>query len=166
MTIKLTAYEAWLFQFVTNEPEHKNYSSLLRTMNEISFQVVKHRGDYNRMLDGFCLRQRYYGPIALEECSVLEMMVALAKRIDDDILYDYEIGTQTEKWFWMMIDSLGLSGMTDDSFDENTVTRIIYNFMDYNFAPDGKGGLFYVPGYNGDIREMEIWYQMTKFHLD
>ena len=82
-----------------------------------------------RMLDGFCLRQRYYGPIALEECSVLEMMVALAKRIDDDILYDYEIGTQTEKWFWMMIDSLGLSGMTDDSFDENTVTRIIYNFM-------------------------------------
>lgn len=41
-------------------------------------------------------------------CSVLEMIIALAIRLEEHIMDDPDIGNRTGQWFWDMIVSLGL----------------------------------------------------------
>ena len=38
--------------------------------------------------------------------------------------------------------------------------HVIKSFLRVEYQPNGKGGLFYIPDYQGDIRNLEIWYQM------
>lgn len=49
------------------------------------------------------------------ECSVLEVMIALALRMEEETMASSEFGDRTNQWFWYMIVSLGLSGMTDSN---------------------------------------------------
>lgn len=98
--------------------------------------------------------------------SVLEMMVALADRCEEQIMSDPEYGDRTYVWFWNMIDSLGLSAMRDDLyFDERKVEEIIDRFLSRNYEPDGRGGLFTIPNCTRDLRDSEIWTQLC-WYLD
>jgi hypothetical protein len=127
--------------------------------------------DRNRAEDGISLRYHYCQERHLsdgetarfmrrdEPCSVLEMMIALARRCEDDIMANSEIGDRTGLWFWDMISSLGLRDMDDIHFDERIVRRAVIRFLERDYAPDGRGGLFYLPELHRDLRDVEIWYQ-------
>lgn len=74
-----------------------------------------------------------------------------------------EFGDRTSQWFWYMIVSLGLSGMTDDHYNSDYVDDQLNAFMDREYAPDGKRSLFWVPETKKDFRNIEIWYQMCEY---
>jgi hypothetical protein len=132
--------------------------------------------DGNRAEDGMDLRYRFGYINSLEEpeiavylddrpCSILEMMIALAIRCEEQIMGDPDIGDRTGKWFWMMIDNLGLSNMDDNHYDENYINKVIRRFLDRAYDKNGNGGLFKIKGFHNDIRNVEIWYQMM-WYLD
>ena len=93
------------------------------------------------------------------------MMVGLATRCEESIMDDPQIGDRTGQWFWGMIASLGLSGMTDDKFDRDEFDDIMHNFLSHNYAPNGKGGLFTIKNCDKDLRRVEIWRQLC-WYLD
>jgi hypothetical protein len=131
--------------------------------------------DGNRADDGINMRRRFalyrggddsYDAIISEldgPCSVLEMMVALAVRCEETIMDDPSKGDRTQQWFWGMITSLGLGSMTDDRFDEFYIDEAIEIFLNREYAPDGRGGLFTIRHCDVDLRRVEIWYQLCKY---
>lgn len=92
--------------------------------------------------------------------SMLEMMVALSKRMESSIMEDDELGDRTGQWFWSMIVSLGLEGMDDTNFDSAKAAGIIDRFNKRQYEPSGRGGLFTVQNTTVDMRGFDIWYQM------
>lgn len=162
------AYFDWMYQTVLDE-EPKSYQKLLYLLNETEFTYIIPM-DGNRYEDGISLRYRFGYSCDVDEvevarylddkpCSVLEMMVALAIRIEEHIMRDPDIGDRTGEWFWVMISSLGLETMDDFHFDEKYSTEVIQNFLDRDYAPNGDGGLFRIDHCDEDLRNVEIWYQ-------
>lgn len=129
--------------------------------------------DKNRAQDGIDLRYRFYlgSNYKLEDiqtyldqpCSVLEMIAALALRCEEHIMDDPRKGNRTQQWFWSMIVSLGLGSMLDERYDREYVDYVIDRFLNHEYEPNGKGGLFTVPNSDEDFRTMEIWYQMNRY---
>lgn len=171
------AYYKWLLRFVYDESNMKklSYQKLLQKLYSIPFRYLLEM-DGNRAVDGEMLRYRFgrqYGcrTDRIDEifvgrpCSILELMVALAIRCEDQIMSNDNYGDRTGQWFWNMIQSLGLGHMHDDLFDEMFVEAVCEDFMNRNYAPDGSGGLFTVPG-RTDMRQTDIWYQMHNFLHD
>jgi hypothetical protein len=143
-------------------------------LHDIEFRYLIPR-DQNRAEDGENLRYRFairqgYERSAAEivdildrPCSVLEMMIALAVRCEENIMDDPNVGDRTGQWFWGMIGTLGLGNMVDSRYDERLVDDIINRFLDRDYDPDGRGGLFFVPHCDWDMRDMEIWHQLCYF---
>lgn len=167
--IKKTYFE-WLCNLVdTDRHSVSDYHDLLVCLRHVEFRYILPM-DENRYEDGVDLRLRfgyeenYYKNdllrIMLEKCSVLEMMVALALRCEENIMADPEYGDRTGVWFWDCIESLGLIHMTNDNFDEGYVRFVLDRFMDRNYDYNGKGGLVTLDNPPRDMREVEIWAQM------
>jgi len=136
--------------------------------------------DVNREIDGMYLRYRFQNAIkqdnilngySIDEidealsgpCSVLEMMIALAIKCEEEITSDPNYGNRTQQWFWNMIANLGLHGMQDGSFDEDKFNEIMNIFIERKYSYDGKGGLFYVRNSPFDMRVLEIWKQLKVY---
>ena len=62
-----------------------------------------------------------------------------------------------------MLDSLGLTDMDDCNFDRDKVDFVINRFNALEYANDGMGGLFYLPGTNLIMPSIDIWYQMMAY---
>lgn len=92
--------------------------------------------------------------------SVLEVLVALAKRCEDTIMYDEELGDRTSEWFWVMMRNLGLATMLNENFDKEKVDKIVDIFLDRKYSKHGKGGPFYVKNTKEDLAKVDIWMQM------
>lgn len=175
-------YFKWLFDLVCGKRYSKkiSYKKLLMQLHNTEFRYWIPK-DQNRAEDGMDLRYRFalsqddddyiqdsivdlldswIGP-----CSVLEMMVALSIRCEETIMDDPAIGDRTGQWFWGMIVNLGLGSMTDDRFDKKFVDDSIDRFLNREYEPDGKGGLFTIKHCNRDLRDVEIWYQLC-YYLD
>lgn len=171
-------YFGWLFDLVCGDIYAKqiSYKKLLTHLHEIEFRYLLPL-DSNRYEDGLSLRRRYALTTFHEEaydevidalagpCSVLEMMVALAIRCEEDIMDDPSIGGRTKQWFWGMIRSLGLGSVMDHNYDEQHVENVIERFLRREYEPDGRGGLFTIKNCNYDLRNIEIWYQLN-WYLD
>lgn len=74
-------------------------------------------------------------------------------------------GDRTSQWFWGMINNLGLNGMTDRSYDAEYVERTVDRFLNRDYEPDGRGGLFRIRNCGKDLRKAEIWHQLC-WYLD
>ena len=98
-------------------------------------------------------------------CSVLEMMIALAIRCEENIMDDPNIGDRTSQWFWGMVVNLGLGSMVDCRFDKQFVDETIRIFLNRKYAPNGNGGLFTIRDCDKDLRKVEIWHQLC-WYLD
>lgn len=167
-------YFDWMFLAVSNHrPRRYPYKKLLSFLYDTDFTYTIAM-DENRFADGIDLRYRfaqqynYPDPMVsslLDDrpCSILEMMVALAIRCEEHIMEDADIGDRTGNWFWGMIESLGLKSMTDDRYDEYYVEETIRIFLNRQYAPNGEGGLFTIRNCRQDIRNIEIWYQMSLY---
>ena len=154
--------------------EAVSFMKLLTRLHETEFRYSM-RMDENRAEDGIALRWRYALTHGFEDdpdyvmdrlegpCSVLEMMTALAIHCEENIMDDTSYGDRTEQWFWGMIVSLGLGGMTDKNFDRELVDEKLAIFLDREYEPDGRGGLFTVKNCDRDLRTVEIWRQLSYY---
>ena len=119
-------------------------------------------------MDGVNLRYRFSTVIQCDEafdildepCSVLEMILALAIRTEEQIMDDPHYGDRTQQWFWGMLSNIGISSMSDDNYDEQYVNEKVYRLLERRYEPNGKGGLFYIRDCDTDLRDVEIWTQL------
>ena len=168
-------YFRWLTGFVADE-QHKvspsdnyGYFTLLWFLSRKPFKYSIDM-DSNRYEDGIDMRYRFAmennistsevaSQLDIRECSVLEMMVALAVRCEEHIMADDEKGNRTALWFWEMIESLGLSTCRNNAVYEPFVDICLARFMNHEYDRSGAGGLFTVKDPYKDMRTMEIWDQ-------
>lgn len=121
-------------------------------------------------MDGIDLRDKYADwsgdyPEKGGPCSVLEMMVGLSIRCENELMHDSLKGDRTSVWFWIMIDNLGLDQMDDYEFDEDYCNYILERFLNREYDSDGFGGPFFIHDFDGDMTNMELWYQLN-FYID
>ena len=162
-------YLDWILKLInTKDREASDYMELLLYLFETSFSYTLPM-DGNRASDGVDLRYRFGSDnhisnvmIAnrLDICpsSVLEVMVALALRVEEQ----YNAGEEVGKWFWIMIDNMGLSESSDLYFNKGRVTNIVRKFLNRDYKKNGQGGLF-ITYEKKDMRDIEIWYQMHSY---
>lgn len=162
-------YFDWMYGRVMG-PKY-SYRKLLHRLNETPFTYILPM-DENRKEDGFSLRYRFGHEMHIDDavianqldvtdCSVLEMMVALAIHCEEDIMDDPDYGDRTGQWFREMIGNLGLSGMDDRRYNEQYVDAHMDIFLNRRYEPDGRGGLFHLRHASEDLRNVQIWYQMN-----
>lgn len=162
-------YFEWLCKLIDIDrfDRQVSYRKLLVRLLDTEFTWTVPYDD-NRADDGIQLRRHF----ALERddltltnyitgpCSVLEMLIALAIR-GETWMDDAQYGNRTGQWFWGMIHNLGLSPMIDSEFDRNYVDEVITRFLNREYEPNGKGGLFTIRHCNCDLRTVEIWVQLS-----
>ena len=161
-------YFEWMYRQVCLD--NPSYRQLLRYLHSVPFRSPIPM-DENRVGDGERLRYKFAYELGCDpppdicekRCSVLEMMVALCKRCEEQIMYDPAYGLRTEHWFLSMINTLGLAGMSDGYFNAAVAEAIVKRFLDRRYEPNGIGGLFYISHPPKDMRYAEIWSQMCWF---
>lgn len=161
-------YFEWMHDLVCGDRHSKSisYRKLLMHLHNTVF-VYSIDMDANRAENGEHLRYRYAlrhkvdeRYLDIGECTVLEMMIALAIRCEEEIMDDPDIGDRTAQWFWGMVTNLGLGGYTDEYYNRREVNNILERFLNREYEPDGRGGLFRVRNCTSDLRDVEIWHQM------
>ena len=172
-------YFKWLCELVCEDSliiRLKDFKSLLCKLHQIEFTYsAMFPMDDNRNEDGIDLRYRFscekgydYRMVAFfidcKPCSVLEMLVALALRCEEQIMSDALYGNRTGLWFWKMIDNLGLDKMDEKHYDESLVEETIDVFLNREYDRNGHGGnIFIVEDERYNLKAMEIWYQMNVY---
>jgi len=146
------------------------YLELMTQLYNIEY-IYSVPNDDNRALDGLALRSRIKSDSMVgEPCSLLEMLLSLARRCEDDLLYNPRKGDRSVDWFWMMLRNLGLSKFRDSTFGTawkaDDITGITDIFMDREYDWYGVGGIFPLKGRCKDQREVEVWYQMSAYLLE
>ena len=171
-------YFNWMYHLVCNDNKQKSkisYRKLLYFLHSIPFVPMMELDD-NRRMDGIDFRYHFgyengypdayiQEYLDIRECSVLEMMIALASRVEREIMSNTLYGDRTGQWFWSMIFSLGLNTMTDDQFNLDYCSRVIDNFINRKYNMNGKGGLFTVKKPSRNMRDVDIWCQFM-WYLD
>ena len=169
-------YFEWLFDLMcaSRFARQNSYRNLLTHLHSIIFDYSI-PNDENRARDGISLRYRFilshdqYSDSDLDyldgPCTVFEMIAALAIRCEEQYMDNPTVGDRTRQWFWNMIVNLGLGDMCNDRYDEQYVETVIVRFLNRDYEPDGRGGLFTIPNCRYDLRTVEIWYQLN-WYLD
>ena len=168
-------YFHWLCEMAHIDQENRSYWILAKDLHKrVFYPIVEH--DDNRAMDGLELREQYlsqhgyYKYLEIPgECTMLEMLLGLAQRMDFETSkpIDEDYQDQTAYWFWEMMDNLGLIEFDDDSYVEFEgqiyVDVILDDFLERRYSPNGAGGLFPLRRTKRDQRKVEIWYQMSAY---
>lgn len=169
------AYRNWLLF----EMGAEDYGVLFDILYETEFTWKIDR-DADRAEDGKDLRIRFAEESGMDlpdsvrdwPCSFLEMLIALAYSIEEQITYDPQFGNQTASWFWTMMGNLHLDAMDDDMMFEcglmmdAEVRDICDKVMNRDYRADGYGGMFPLQEPYEDQRGVEIWYQANAYILE
>lgn len=169
------AYFDWMYDLVCGNRFSRDisYRKVLMDLHNTDFRYVIRR-DGARASWGVNLRYRFpFEELGIDDidryitgpCSVLELMISLAIKCEEEIMDNPAYGDRTAQWFWGMMNSLGLGAMYDDLYDPNYVKMVIDRFLDREYEPNGKGGLFTIRDCDKDLRDVEIWFQML-WYLD
>lgn len=136
--------------------------------------------DINRAANGADLRKQFleqfepaeFDPhvtnhLMMQECSWLEMLVALCVSLD----YMYEGGVENR--FIEIIENVGLGSLLDENpnrssnvitFERGQVESVLHKIDENRFDSDGNGGLFPLASPNHpDQRYVEIWDQQAAY---
>lgn len=162
-------YFKWLLSLVN--AESTPYTRLYKYLYKVSWkpdpQTIL---DTDRAKDGIALRRefsRYTGLIPEKtdpDSSVLEMIIALARRIDEIMGEPEE--NHADTWFDVMLDNLGLSRFYDDAYSERDVKYIVDRLISKRYAANGSGGLFPLSHPMRDQRKIPIWDQASDFIME
>lgn len=174
-------YFSWLVESVCLDRDPyfgQPYWRLARLLHYTPFYVT-HPMDQNRVADGLRLRETWLDlmtseaeelgrpldicPESLDRpCSVLEVLVGLATRLEDDIMQNEKYGNRTPMWFWAMIYNLELTGCMDSrlGMNENSyAAERLDIWMNRAYEPNGLGGVFPLNDPDKDQRDVELWLQ-------
>lgn len=173
-------YFEWLCGIVNGGDPEEPFYNLLATMHNCIFRWTIDL-DENRVADGRELRcdwdeqcfaamsDRQFDIFMREPVSVLEVLIGLSIRIQEEIMWNPDKGDRVPVWFWQMIDNLGLKDLDDDHFyGEESAERVVETlsiWMDREYSRDGKGSIFPIPRCNKDLRRLQIWSQMSEYFL-
>lgn len=145
------------------------YRSVFYDMHWINFTYQMER-DENRAADGISLRNGYSkidtAPETIQivfydrPCSVFEMMIGLAVRVDNEYIGDPS-EEHPEFFFMEMFKNLGLDRI-DDADSEKTYD-VLLTWMNRDFNWDGQGSPFPLTRDLRDQRTLEIWDQMNAY---
>lgn len=163
-------YFNWLVNIISSEELMETNSKLLSTLHHVEFKCedmdmnmrehgIELRKEFAMWLD---LSNRAYSYLMTRPCSVLEMLVALSKKMED-IMHNTTYGDRTWLWFWGMISNLQLKNCIDYRYNEREVLDKLIIFMSRNYEKDGFGGLFCVENAEYDMTKLSIWQQMNYF---
>lgn len=143
----LEKYEVFLMKFMEN-PHHKvaDYSRLMDCLFNIPFYAFV-KMDNNRIEDAIYMRNEYLSSDNLRGIntsiikdryiSVLEVLIALAKRMENDILCDpMEEIDHSSDHFWLFIRNLGLENMTNIAFDGDFIREKVTKWVHREFNKD------------------------------
>lgn len=163
-------YYDWLVNKVfkyTNERDE--YSLLMTKLHETEY-IYSLEKDANRYDDGLDLKKTFCWEVGIglqtaeilgTQCSILEMMVALASRCEVSIMSDPSKGNRTGLWFMTMLKSMHLDSQTNDVYNESYVENRLRIMLYRNYDEYGDGALFKVNDPVYDMREAEVWMQMN-----
>jgi hypothetical protein len=169
-------YIEWLYKKAMGALQVKNpsrtYWQLARLLYSIPFDWFVHNDD-NRAEDGKSLRYAFVNDegiedieinwYQMEDCSMLEMLVALAERAA------FETDGEAGDWFWIFMENLGLKQYNDRSFDEDAVIAVnqaCERVIQRKYQRNGAGGLFPLRYAQRDQRREELWYQLSAYVLE
>lgn len=166
-------YGDWLVRRVGFQ--RKGYGRLMDLMHLTPFRYTVER-DKNRAEDGKYLRAEFckeYGlyPEYLElgrdidhGASVLEVLVALACRLDSEYIGDPGIG-HPDEIFWEFLCNLGLDipRARDAHFRTQYCYDILMFWMDRRYNRRGEGGIFPMRKSRYNQRNRELWDQAMEW---
>lgn len=160
-------YLIWLCKL----EKYRKYSRLFEILHNIEFTWIIDRDD-NREGDGVILRDNYDIPYDYRShqsemffnrhCSVMEMLVGLSIRVDNEFLGD-PAEEHPEKFFMEMIRNLSLDRFTGNRYLEDDVIKIIERWLNRKFDRNGRGSPFPVRRDHRDQRKLEIWDQLNSY---
>lgn len=133
--------------------------------------------DENRSADGLEVRRLYLDKnpekVKLVEggsdifmkanCSVLEMLIGLANRMNGDVNFNDGKLKKIFENFWELLENLGLKDCDDVVYDHEKVDVILNILLNREYESSGKGGLFPLKNAQKDQKKVEIWYQMQAY---
>ena len=146
------------------------FGRLFNILHHVDFEWELER-DENRESDGIDLRDEYDIPreyyddaewFYSRRCSVLEMLIGLAIRVDDELIGD-PAEEHPESFFMEMIKNLSLDKFKGNGYNESDVIKILNRWMHRDFERNGCGSPFPVKGSRKDQRKLEIWDQMNTY---
>jgi len=160
-------YFTWLIGLIGDDYIKQNYQKLLWKLHSTQY-IWELDYDKNRAADGIYLRTIFTSETGLfvptsTPCSVLEMFVALARGAENDIMHDPDLGDRTGKWFWIMMQNLGLDVYDDNHFFDEEVGKILDIFMHRRYGNYGVGGAFRMQNPIPDLRKNDLWWQMNMY---
>lgn len=168
------AYFEWLYSFVgpiQNRNPDRSFWQLAEQLHNTEFRWTIANDD-NRAEDGRELRERFIDErnirrVSLgwlrQNCSVLEMIVALAQRAA------FDADGETDEWVGYLLENLGFHRYTDSAYSDRVredVAEGLERLMSRTYGRDGSGGLFPLRYTNTDQRRIELWYQMSAYLLE
>ncbi len=128
--------------------------------------------DEQRDIDGMNLRREFlqtYYPnedigMYLFPRSVLEVLAAFSRTIEIQIMGEPG-NDHIERWFWEMLDNLGLLVYDDKHYDAYQVDKILDIWLQRKFKKDGTGSIFPVKNWEEDLTKVDMWYEM-QFYMN
>lgn len=193
-----TLYFNWLCVLVhVDDYMGKSWYILAKILHDIEFYWTISNDD-NRAADGVKLREIWLSNFKNEAedlgvdvyvqadalsgaCTIFEMMVGLATRIESDIMQRDGEGNRTWMWFWNMVHNLisdadlinchwWHNGCNDEEItpkEANIIKEMVRRCLDREYEPDGTGGCLFPIFRSGiDRREVELWYQAQDWISD
>lgn len=130
--------------------------------------------DDNRLSDGLEVRYEFFDVCEVDSidelwanlgCSMLEMLIALSRRLS------FMTDREPRDCFWTLIENLGIEDHSDLAYSKNPelvrktdrlLDQLIWRTYDY----DGVGGLFPLKHPTKDQRKVELWYQMSAWVME
>ena len=169
------AYRSWMIRSMHAE----NYAILFDVLYDVEFEWDRDKVmmDMNRESEGRYLRRRFVDESGMQPpdgyldwpASFLEVLIALAYKVDDQIMYMPGNGTGPADWFWEWMDNAGLSYYNDHNMMAGNrvafmmVLERTEMIMQRRYGPDGKGGLFPLREPGCDQRTEEMWFQADAY---
>jgi hypothetical protein len=160
-------YFNWLCDLVL-ESNEIGYNDLLVILHRTEFVWIIPK-DRNRADEGVELREYFLRdhpalmncPWEWQGCSVLEMLIGLAKRAE------FQTDIPLKVWFWEFITNLRLEEFRRGANSHaSIIDDILYAFIWRQYEPSGYGGIFPISRTNKDQRKQELWYQFCEYVED
>ena len=161
-------YFYYLLGFLDGDERYRvfDYIDILHELFTTPF-IWKVADDANRARDGIALRDRFEDESGEHlymnrGCSMLEMMVALAVRMEDDILFDPDFGDRTAVWFWDMMEDSGLIFYDLDHFSVPLGQKCPKKWSKNPLKNFDYGTLFRSKSGQNGPKVVSLWYKMNE----
>ena len=178
-------YFIFLFNVTGLEDKYMKLCEILHGIN-FTYDEDDVPMDENRIWDGKAMRSIFseamYPAAAIKRrnllkelnecfdrdyCSVLEVFIGLAWRIERDIIGDPDEGDRTDLWIRCILHNLGLLEYTNKALrtsdDKKEAMNIVLKCIDRDYDRFGNGSAFPVKYPRMNMKYMEMWSQMVQW---